>query len=133
MKAELRNLVWERAEGCCEYCQLHQDFELLPHHIDHVIARKHEGPTVASNLALACTNCSLAKGPNIAGRDPRTRKLTRLFHPRIDKWSAHFRWNGPEIVGRTTVGRATAIVLNMNTPDRVALRELLIADGLFPP
>ncbi len=133
MKAALRKLVWQRADGCCEYCQLHQRFDLLPHHIDHVIARKHDGPTRADNLALACVNCSLAKGPNIAGRDPRTKKLTRLFHPRIDIWSGHFRWNGPLIVGKTAIGRVTVIVLNSNDSDRVSLREMLIDAGVFPP
>jgi hypothetical protein len=112
---------------------LHQDFDLLPHHIDHVIAKKHQGPTKVANLALACVNCSLAKGPNIAGQDPRTKKLTRLFHPRIDVWTEHFRWNGAVIVGRTLIGRVTVLVLSMNEPDRVALREFLIAKEAFPP
>jgi hypothetical protein len=133
MKTRLRKLVWNRADGCCEYCRLDQDFDMLPHHVDHVIAQKHDGPTVEENLALACVNCSLAKGPNIAGRDPRTGKLTRLFHPRTDPWVKHFRWNGPMVIGRTAVGRTTASVLKMNHPDRVTLREMLIKQGIFPP
>lgn len=36
-------------------------------------------------------------------------------------------------MGRTAVGRATVDVLNINRPDRVALRQILIEDGLFPP
>lgn len=73
MKADLRNLVWRRAGGYCEYCQLHQDFDSLPHHMDHVIARKHHGPNTEENLALACVNCSLANGPTLPGaiRDPK--------------------------------------------------------------
>ncbi len=133
MNARLRRLVWERAGSHCEDCLVHQEFDLLPQHVDHVIARKHKGPDAAENLALACVNYSLAKGPNIAGRDSRTGKLTPLFHPRTQVWSDHFRWNGPSVAGRTAVGRATVAVLNMNLPDRVALRQMLIADGLFPP
>ena len=133
MNSRLRQRVWERSDGYCEYCLLHQEFDLLPHHIDHVIAKKHQGADVDENLALACVNCSLAKGSNIAGRDSRTGKLVPLFHPRSHVWSEHFRWNGPVIVGRTAIGRTTVAVLNMNRADRLALRQMLIADGLFPP
>ena len=48
MNAALRRLVWNRAQSRCEYCQIHQDFDELPHHIDHIIALKHGGPTVES-------------------------------------------------------------------------------------
>ena len=133
LPVRLVRLVWRRAEGFCEYCRLHQEFDLLPHHVDHVIARQHEGPSIEGNLALACVNCSLAKGPNIAGRDSRTGKLSPLYHPRTQLWGEHFRWNGPFIIGRTSVGRVTVAVLNMNRADRVALREMLIAERDFPP
>lgn len=52
--------------------------------IDHIVAEKHHGQTVADNLALCCLNDNLHKGPNIAGLDPETGTLTRLFHPRRD-------------------------------------------------
>ena len=55
----LVKLVWQRADSYCEYCQMHQEFDLLPHHVDHAIARKHEGTDTQENLALACDNgCS---------------------------------------------------------------------------
>jgi 5-methylcytosine-specific restriction endonuclease McrA len=56
MNEQLRELVWQRAGGRCEYCQLAQELDDLPFHIDHIISRKHHGPTVAENLALACLN-----------------------------------------------------------------------------
>jgi HNH endonuclease len=31
-----------------------QEFDDAPFEIDHIIARKHDGPTVASNLTLSC-------------------------------------------------------------------------------
>jgi hypothetical protein len=86
-----------------------------------------------SNLALACHEDNLHKGPNLTGIDPLTGKLTRLFHPRRHKWSWHFRWDGPLLVGRTAIGRTTVAVLGMNLPHRVTLREALIAAGRFPP
>jgi hypothetical protein len=133
MRAELRRLVWERAASRCEYCQLHQQGDALPHHVDHIIAQKHEGPTVESNLALACANCSLGKGSNIAAIDKRTKQLTRLFHPRTDRWNEHFRWAGAKLRGHTAIGRVTVAVLNINQPDRVAIRDWMIRAGEFPP
>jgi hypothetical protein len=108
-------------------------FPTITFHVDHVIALQHRGPTALGNLALACANCNNHKGPNIAGNDPRTGRLTRLFHPRRQRWQRHFRWDGPRIVGRTPVGRVTVDVLNLNDPQVVFLRALLIEEGLLVP
>jgi hypothetical protein len=133
MKAALRRLVWQRAGNRCEYCLMHQDHDALPHHVDHIIAQKHHGLTAESNLALACANCSLGKGSNIAAIDRTSKQLTRLFHPRTDRWTEHFRWSGAKLRGRSSVGRVTIAVLNINQPDRVAIRSWLILAGEFPP
>ncbi|NUQ64986.1 MAG: hypothetical protein HUU20_21185 [Pirellulales bacterium] len=63
------------------------DADPLPFCINHIIAQKHHGPTEPFTLALACYNCNSFKGPNIAGIDPETGRLTRLFNPRVDVWS----------------------------------------------
>lgn len=110
-----------------------QEFDPLPFQIDHIIARKHGGPTSAENLALACFSCNNHKGPNIAGIDPDTQALARLFHPRQDDWSEHLIWNGPELMGKTPIGRVTIAVLAINLPHRIALRHALIEEGVFPP
>jgi hypothetical protein len=133
MDDALSRLAWERAGGRCEYCRLSQADSRLAFEIDHVIARKHSGATTGPNLALSCFYCNSFKGPNIAGIDPRTRRVVRLFNPRRQKWDRHFRWSGPRLVGRTAVGRATVAVLMMNHPQAVALRRSLIAEGRFPP
>src|SRR5688572_8613546 len=122
MDEDLRELVWDRAGDACEYCRLPQQLDILPFQIDHVIAIKHHGPTEADNLALCCFNNNVHKGSNIAGLDPETGKLTRLYHPRQDVWADHFAWNGPEIAGLTDVGRTTVDVLNMNLCERVEHR-----------
>jgi hypothetical protein len=80
-----------------------------------------------------CYFCNSAKGPNIAGIDPKSGRLVPLFHPRRQKWSRHFRWNGPRLVGRTRTARATIAVLAINDPAFVALRQTLIDAGVFPP
>jgi hypothetical protein len=133
MDEALTQLVWDRAAGCCEYCQLHHNYSELTFEVDHVLAKKHGGTTTAGNLALTCFYCNSYKGPNIAGRDPKTRKLTPLFNPRRHKWNRHFRWREPVLVGRTAIGRTTIAVLNINEHAAVATRAALIEAGLFPP
>jgi hypothetical protein len=89
----------------------------------------HGGGEILDNLALACIHCNRYKGPNIAGIDSRTGVLVRLFHPRVDQWDDHFRWNGSEIVGFTDIVRATVKVLLMNDPVVVWLRASLSAES----
>jgi 5-methylcytosine-specific restriction endonuclease McrA len=110
-----------------------QALDDLPFQIDHIIARKHLGPTVLENLALACFPCNNSKGPNIAGFDWETRAVIPLFHPRRDNWADHFTWDGPELRGTTPLGRVTVAVLDINRAHRVALRQALAGEGLFPP
>jgi hypothetical protein len=109
-----------------------QAYDELRFEIDHVIAEQHGGRTVAGNLTLTCFADNHHKGPNLAGIDPKTGRRTWLFNPRRQKWSRHFRWDGPTLVGRTAVGRATIIVLGINLPHRVRHRAQLIAEGVFP-
>jgi hypothetical protein len=133
MDEALVERVWQRAEGRCEYCQLSQAHSRAGFEIDHIIARKHGGRTSLSNLALSCFYCNTYKGANIAGIDGTTGKIVRLFHPRRHEWRAHFRWDGPMLVGKTPIGRATIAVLEINHPDAVAVRAALISEGVFLP
>jgi hypothetical protein len=133
MDESLSRQIRRRAGDACEYCRMPRALHPMPFEIDHVIAKKHHGATVPSNLALSCLHCNGHKGSNIAGIDPVTKTLTRLFHPRRHKWSRHFRWDGPCLVGRTAIGRVTVDVLVMNDPVYVAVRLSLIEEGLFPP
>jgi hypothetical protein len=130
---ELVRLVWRRAGNRCEYCQLPASRYPLPFHIDHISARQHGGETVADNLALACLHCNRHKGPNLAGRNPATGEIVRLFHPRNDRWSDHFEWDGALLSARTDVGLVTIQVLAINEPDFVAVRVALLQEGEFSP
>ena len=130
MEHALEELVWQRARGRCEYCQMPQARTSLKHQVDHIIAEKHHGMTRANNLALACFACNNHKGPNIAGLDRQTRKTISLFNPRRNKWARHFRWSGAILVGRTAIGRATVDVLAINLPHRVAVRQALLDEGV---
>jgi HNH endonuclease len=123
-----RRKVRERAADRCEYCGLHQDHSpLAPLQIEHIIPRKHGGTDDFQNLALACIDCNLGKGSNVAGCDPATSLITPLFHPRKDRWEDHFEIKAARIEGKTPVGRTTVMVLNMNSDDQLELRALLLA------
>jgi HNH endonuclease len=126
---ELLEAIVRRAQGRCEYCQFPESAAELPFHADHIIAEKHGGPTEAANLAWACFSCNLRKGPNIAGFDPATGELTRLFHPRKDVWAGHFEWQGARLRGKTAIGRTTIAVLDINHADAVTMREALFEEG----
>jgi hypothetical protein len=56
-----------------------------PYQIDHIIAKQHGEGDELDNLPFACIHCNRYKGPNIAGIDPETGELTRLFHPRTSR------------------------------------------------
>lgn len=75
-----------------------------------------------NNLALACIDCNLHKGPNLAGIDPETNQMVPLFNPRMDLWDVHFRWNALLIEGLTPKGRVTVEVLAMNSEERLEVR-----------
>jgi len=126
VRDELRQFVRGRAAGCCEYCHFPESLSFLPFQVDHIIAEKHSGPTVESNLAWSCYYCNSFKGPNISGWDPDSDQIVRLFHPRRDTWNEHFFWLGPKLVGRTAIGRVTILVLDINHPDAVAVRKRLL-------
>ena len=133
MKQELITLVWGRAANRCEYCRFPNQFAWLPFQIDHIIAEKHSGLSIAENLALSCYYCNSFKGPNIAGIDPDGRQdvAVQLFHPRNDIWSDHFEWNGAVLIGRTSTGRATISVLRINDDASVETRRILAQSGFF--
>ena len=131
MDAALRRLVSDRAGGVCEYCRMPQALDPLPFCVDHIVAQQHHGTTAEPNLALSCYNCNSYKGPNIAGLDPDGGGLTRLFHPRTDLWQDHFEWQGPVLRGSTAIGRTTTDVLQINAPERVEHRRLLMQAGMF--
>ena len=131
MDRELVRFVRQRANDRCEYCLMPQSAHLLTFPVDHIIARQHGGDAMGDNLALSCPPCNNYQGPNIAGLDPESGDLTRLFHPRNDKWNLHFRLQEALIVGLTPVGRTTASLLQMNKPDYVELRESLLLEGEF--
>jgi hypothetical protein len=129
----LRRLVVERAYGCCEYCLIPQTVGASMHHLDHLVALKHGGATVDANLALACIDCNLGKGSDLAAIDPVERVVVLLFNPRTQRWGDHFQLVGPRIVGRIPTGRATVALLRLNDEARLIDRQMLIEARRYPP
>jgi hypothetical protein len=128
----LRQQVRDRAGRRCEYCRLPDSLPPLESfHLEHIIARQHGGETVLDNLAWACHRCNRHKGPNLTGIDPITNEIVPLFHPRRLIWTGHFIMRGIELVGLTSTGRATVVLLQMNAARRLERRGELIRLGWF--
>ncbi len=132
ISAALRREVRQRAGERCEYCLLAESNSFFPHEPDHLIAKKHGGETVSENLALACFDCNRFKGSDVASIDVLTGRLVGLFNPRLQRWSEHFRLEGGRIIPFTEVGRVTEVLLRLNLPARVEVRERLAASGEYP-
>ena len=125
MDLALRQLVRSRALDRCEYCRMPQFAVEATFHVEHIVARQHSGDDQLTNLALACNRCNLHKGPNLTGIDPMTGAVVPLFHPRQHTWDEHFEMRDTSIVGRTSTGRATVRLLQMNAKHRRHLRAAL--------
>ncbi len=105
LSAALRRLVVKRAGNRCEFCLIHQDDVPQQHEIDHLVARKHGGQTVAENLALTCLPCNRYKGSDQTAIDPETQQLVPLFNPRVQAWADHFILVDARIIGLTPMAR----------------------------
>jgi 5-methylcytosine-specific restriction endonuclease McrA len=130
MADSIEQMIRRLASDRCEYCRVPESGARFRHVMDHVIARQHGGTTVIENLALCCGRCNQYKGPNISSIDPDTHQMARLFHPRLDQWPQHFRYERAVLIGLTPVGRATIVTLRINHPLRIAARQALIETGV---
>jgi len=128
----MRRAVIQRAQGKCEYCQLHQDDSVKQHEIDHIDAEKHGGTTTLENLCYCCFDCNRHKGSDLASIDPDTGQKVFLYHPRQNQWSDHFKVEGASVIPNTQVGRVTVFLLQMNAPERLIEREILVKLGRYP-
>src|SRR3989442_775669 len=109
VNARLRDVVTERARGCCEYCRSQARFAMQPFSVEHILPGSQGGATTSANLALACQGCNNHKYTRTQAVDPVTGKAVSLFHPRRERWQDHFGWadDCTQIVGLTPTGRAS--------------------------
>ena len=131
----LRDTVYRRADGCCEYCLSQARFSTQRFSVEHVFPRSRGGKPTRRNLALACQGCNNHKYNKVGGVDVITGRHSRLFNPRRDRWHDHFAWSEDctIIIGLTPVGRATVEELRLNRPGLRELRRVLFAAGEHPP
>jgi len=130
--SKLREEVRTAAQSRCEYCLLGEAYTEFKHEFDHIIATQHGGTTAFENITKACFDCNRQKGPKICSMDLDTGDVVRLFDPRHQRWTEHFRLQGAVIEPLTASARATVRVLNMNDPDRIEDRKELLNVGLYP-
>lgn len=111
---------------------MHEEDAGFPHQADHILSLKHGGITEPENLAYACAICNRRKGSDIASVDLGSGELIPLFHPRLDRWSDHFRLDSEWIIPMSRTGEATIRLLGMNIMERLAERRLLQSLGRYP-
>ena len=117
----LRQRVADQARHRCGYCLTQEAVVGSPMEVDHLFPRSLGGPSGEDNLWLTCSLCNEQKGIRIAGVDPQSGLLVRLFNPRHQVWQEHFAWidYGIRIEGKTPIGRATVEALQLNRPSLV--------------
>jgi len=131
----IRRQVFERADGCCEYCMNQQGYSTAPFSIEHILPLSKGGNDEIENLALSCPACNAHKYTKISALDPVTRKIEPIYNPRIQIWDEHFLWDETltHIFGLTPTGRATVKGLKMNRVESINLRMVLAAFDRHPP
>ncbi len=131
----LKQLVFDRAKGMCEYCRSQAKFAIDPLVIDHIQPVSKGGATRSENLALACQTCNNYKYTKTEAPDPITDQVVPLFHPRQMVWQEHFSWNedATKMIGITPTGRATIALLQTNRPGVCNMRQILVVMGYHPP
>ncbi len=127
-----KQLVYQRANVCCEYCQTCEYNTGQPMHVEHIIPNAGDE---LENLCLSCSSCNLSKATFTTGVDADTGVEAALFNPRIQTWSEHFEWidSGLRLRGKTAVGRVTITRLKMNQQRLIRARRNWIIAGNHPP
>ncbi len=130
-----RQLIFERAGRCCEYCKSPADFATEPFSVEHIIPLVKYGLNDLTNLALSCIGCNYNKATKIELLESISQRITPLFNPRTMVWTDHFLWDeiGTSVIGITPIGRATVQLLKLNRQQLQNLRRALIAIDEHPP
>lgn len=79
------------------------------------------------NLSLTCWRCNRHKGSDLGSFDPQTGEFSFLFNPRTQQWSEHFTLTQAQLFGLTPEGRTTIELLQLNSKERIAERERMLA------
>lgn len=131
----LRDQVALTAGHRCGYCLSSVRITGIPLEVEHLVPVALGGATVEANLWFSCVSCNRHKADRTEAVDPHSGARVPLFHPRSQDWKAHFEWSadGALVVGRTAIGRATVVALDLNHHARVAARRRWVVAGWHPP
>ncbi|NJL91914.1 MAG: HNH endonuclease [Coleofasciculaceae cyanobacterium SM2_1_6] len=131
----IKSQVRERANGLCEYCHAIEKWQFVQFTIDHILPISQGGTDELDNLALACFHCNRQKYTKTSAFDPETGIETALFNPRCDRWQDHFVWSNDklQLVGISSIGRATVNALGCNRDRLISIRSADIAIDRHPP
>lgn len=132
MAVELKEAVNSRAGNRCEYCLMHQSLQGATFHIEHVFPRSAGGTSDFDNLAFACPSCNLHKSDKVSVALVGFDQPIAFFNPRKEQWRDHFAWDDYNVIGKTDVGKATIIALDLNHERRIKIRKAEQLFGLFP-
>ena len=134
-KRAMREFVFRRAQGRCEFCRSPAAFAHQSFSLEHIRPRSRKGKELLGNLALSCQGCNNYKYNQTKARDPVSNVEVRLFNPRRDRWATHFAWtdDATQILGLTAIGRATVEALKLNRQALINLRRVLVKAGEHPP
>lgn len=132
---ELRSLIRRQFANRCAYCQTAEELTPVTFEIEHIEPSSLGGETVQQNLCLACPTCNRFKSDRTYAANTESSQVTRLFHPQLDNWAEHFRWNddATELIGLTEIGEATIKQLQINRPQYVRVRRMWVAMNEHPP
>jgi len=132
---DLRRRVAEQSRYRCGYCLTQEAVTGIALELDHLHPRSRGGLTTEANLWSACPLCNGHKSNKLGAIDPETGAKVKLFNPRRQQWGDHFSWSedGTRIEGKTDVGRATVVALQLNRPGLVFARRLWVSVGWHPP
>lgn len=130
-KKRIRN----RAGNRCGYCLTQQEYLPWALEFEHVIPKAKGGSDDEDNIWLACRSCNLYKADITEAVDPDTQQLVGLFNPVRQHWPDHFDWSddGLRIIGKSPIGRATVIALQLNNFYALTVRRHWIEAGWHPP
>ncbi len=131
----LREKIRIQAGDQCGYCRSLQKYVLGLLEIEHIIPKAKGGTDDEDNLWLACRLCNGYKGIQTDALDPVTGRRVKLFNPRKQEWSEHFKWSedGIQVIGSTACGRSTVIALQLNNIVSVTVRQQWVLAGWHPP
>jgi hypothetical protein len=134
ISVKVQRLIRTISNGCCEYCQAPAEYSAAFYHFDHILPAVKGGKSTFSNIAYSCAGCNGYKSDKTHFLDPLTHQITKLYHPKKDKWDEHFQWNNDylSIEGISPIGRTTVALLQLNREGLRNLRQILILVGAHP-